>query len=115
MIKFHDDPEDGLGVVEPGTERLTAANATTFKDEVFELISAGTSRLVIDLGKVEFIDSSGIGALVGLLKRIGNRGEIVVCGLSDTVRQMFKITRMDRVFASYDDRAAALRAIKENV
>ncbi|MGI3165681.1 STAS domain-containing protein [Pseudooceanicola sp. 200-1SW] len=114
MIKFHADAVDGLGVVDPGTDRLTAANATTFKDEVLALIEGGASRLVIDLGKVDFIDSSGIGALVGLLKRIGHRGEIVVSGLTDNVRQMFRITRMDRVFTSHDSAEAALRALKEN-
>lgn len=114
MIKFQDDPEAGIGIVDPGTPRLTAANATAFKDEVLEHVAAGTTRLVIDLGAVEFIDSSGIGALVGLLKRIGNRGEIVVSGLSDSVRQMFRITRMDRVFTSYPSRDDAVRALKEN-
>ncbi|PJE28254.1 Anti-sigma-B factor antagonist [Pseudooceanicola marinus] len=114
MIKFHGDAADGLGIVEPGTDRLTAANATSFKDDVLGLIDAGTSRLVIDLSKVDFVDSSGIGALVGLLKRIGHRGEIVVSGLSDNVSQMFRITRMDRVFSSYDTAEAALRALREN-
>ncbi len=61
-------------------------------------IEAGRSRLVLDLGKVSFIDSTGLGALVGLLKRVGMRGELVVCGVQPSVEQMFRLTRMDRVF-----------------
>lgn len=111
MIKT-DIRTGGLCVVAPGTERLTAATATTFKDEVAALIDAGNDRVIIDLGEVAFVDSSGLGALVGLLKKVGNRGEIVVCGVGDAVSQMFRITRMDRVFKAYPDAAAALRQLE---
>ena len=50
---------------------------------------------------------------VGLLKKIGNRGEIVLCGLADNVRQMIRITRMDRVFVRYRDAAAAVDALQD--
>ncbi len=113
MIKTRDHAERGICVVDPSVERLTAANATTFKEEVFALIEDHLDRLVIDLTGVSFIDSSWIGALVGLLKRVGTRGEVVVCGLSGSVQQMFKITRMDRVFSSYRDRDAAVAALLE--
>ncbi|WOI57439.1 STAS domain-containing protein [Palleronia sp. LCG004] len=107
--------EDGICIVRPGSERLTAANAKTFKAETLDLIEAGHDRIVIDFGEVIFVDSSGLGAMVGLLKKVGNRGEIVVCGLSGTVTQMFSITRMDRVFASYYDADDAIHALQERV
>ncbi|MGO4855632.1 STAS domain-containing protein [Phaeovulum sp. W22_SRMD_FR3] len=111
MIKA-ETHRNGLCVVSPGVERLTAATAVVFKEEAGRLIDAGHDRLIIDLTDVSFIDSSGIAALVGLLKRVGNRGEIVVCGLASSVAQMFRITRMDRVFPSYPDSAAALVAVE---
>lgn len=115
MIKttVHDDL--GICVVNPAVERLTAANATQFKEEALALIEQKHDRLVIDLGGVSFVDSSGIGALVGLLKRVGNRGEVVVCSLQGSVSQMFRITRMDRVFSAYPDVDAAIKALKERV
>lgn len=88
----------GVTVVRPGVERLTAANAKTFKDDVSQLIEAGSAQLVIDFGDVTFVDSSGLGALVGLLKKIGHRGDLAVCGLNADVAQMFRICRMDKVF-----------------
>ncbi|WP_172327412.1 STAS domain-containing protein [Mangrovicoccus sp. HB161399] len=115
MIKTRLHDEYGICVVNPAVERLTAANATAFKEEVLALIDQKQDKLVIDLSDVSFLDSSGIGAMVGLLKRLGNRGEIVVCSLSSGVQQMFKITRMDRVFSSYSDANAAIAAIKERV
>jgi anti-sigma B factor antagonist len=93
-------------------ERLGADNATACKDEVFALSDQKHDRLVIDLEQVSFIDSSGIGALVGLLKKLGTRGDVVICGMADNVRQMFRITRMDRVFSCYSDREEAFLALE---
>lgn len=111
MIKS-DIHQNGICVVSPGTERLTAATAGAFKAEVSQLVEDGHDRLIIDLSKVTFIDSSGLGALVGVLKKVGNRGEIVVCGPIDSVTQMFRITRMDRVFATYPNVDAALKTLE---
>ena len=74
MIRTTKDDSTGVLIVEPGTERLTAANATQFKEDVVACIDAGENMLVIDLSQTGFVDSSGIGALVGVLKRLGNRG-----------------------------------------
>ncbi|MBU2937633.1 MULTISPECIES: STAS domain-containing protein [Pacificibacter] len=102
-------------VVRPGVERLTAINSKAFKEEVIALIEGGASQLVIDFKEVSFLDSSGLGALTGVLKRIGHRGDLVVCGLNSDVTQMFKICRMDRVFKSYLDVDAAVQAMSESL
>ncbi|MHA6327065.1 STAS domain-containing protein [Roseivivax sp. CAU 1753] len=102
-----------ITVVRPGVERLTAINAKTFKEEVVALVDAGASQLVIDFNATTFLDSSGLGALTGVLKKVGHRGELVVCGLNSDVEQMFKICRMDRVFTIYIDEAAAIQGLRE--
>jgi len=102
----------GICVIAPEGDRLTAASANQFRQQASQLIDEGQSRLVIDLSEVRFVDSSGLGAIVGLLKRVGNRGEVVVCGLTDAVRQMFRITRMERVFAAYPDPQSAVEALE---
>lgn len=102
-----------ITVVRPGAERLTALNAKTFKDEVVGLVDGGATQLLIDFNGVSFLDSSGLGALVGVLKRIGVRGELAVCGLNSDVAQMFKICRMDRVFTIYPDVSAAIQTLGE--
>ena len=115
MIRTRKDAETGTVVVQPGAERLTAANALQFKSEVVDVIDGGESRMAIDLTDVAFIDSSGIGALVGVLKRLGNRGDIVVFGLNKDVQRMFEITRMNRVFPAYRDKSAALDALSDGL
>lgn len=105
--------DGGIVVVRPGVERLTAINAKTFKDEVVALIDDGATHLVIDFAEVTFLDSSGLGALTGVLKKIGHRGDVFVCALNADVSQMFRICRMDRVFKIHRDVSAALQKMSE--
>ncbi|MCZ0961855.1 STAS domain-containing protein [Paracoccus benzoatiresistens] len=102
---------NGICVIRPEGDRLTALGANAFRQEASQLIDDGSNRIIIDLSQVRFVDSSGLGAIVGLLKKVGNRGEVVVCGLSDAVRQMFRVTRMERVFQIFPDPAAASAAL----
>jgi anti-sigma B factor antagonist len=102
-----------ITVVRPGVERLTAVNAKTFKEEVSLLINSGATQLIIDFQDVAFLDSSGLGALVGVLKKIGHRGDLVVSGLNSDVQQMFRICRMDRVFTVYSDVNTAVQTMAE--
>ncbi len=111
----HEILDNDICLLIPTPDRLTAVQGAAFKDQAISLIEAGHARLIVDMAGITFIDSSGLGALVSVLKRVGNRGEIVVCGLSSALKQMFSITRMDRVFAAYPDRAAAIAALKEGL
>jgi anti-sigma B factor antagonist len=90
---------------------LTAANAIAFKSEMTALIEAGQMQIILDLNGVRFIDSTGLGALVGLLKRIGSRGDLVLHGLQPTVLSAFRLTRMDRVFRIFSDAQTAREAV----
>jgi anti-sigma B factor antagonist len=105
--------EPDITVIRPGVQRLTAQNAKTFKDEAVALIEQGAAQLIIDFSEVSFLDSSGLGALVGVLKKVGNRGEVAVCGLNTEVEQMFRICRMDHVFNIYPDVASTLQTMSE--
>ncbi len=107
--------DNGICVVQPGAERLTAVNASAFKTEVCDLVDAGQGTLIIDFDEVSFMDSSALGALVGILKKVGNRGEVTVCSLSGSVEQMFKITRMDRVFTAYPNLKTALQIVGQRL
>jgi anti-sigma B factor antagonist len=60
---------------------------------------------------VRFIDSSGLGAIVSMLKLIGREGDLVLCGVTDPVMSLFKLTRMDRVFQMFPSEHDALAAL----
>lgn len=113
MIHTTTHPKD-ITAIRPGVERLTAVNAKAFKDDMTALIESGASQLIVDFSEVSFVDSSGLGALVGVLKKIGHRGDIAVCGLNADVQQMFQICRMDKVFKIYGTVDTAVQKMAEN-
>jgi anti-sigma B factor antagonist len=97
-------------VVKVLEQRMGADRAVSFKDEMCKLIDHGHTSFVLDLSEVKFIDSTGLGAILSVLKRIGKSGDILVTGASDTVGSMFKLTRMDRVFQMFPTVDEALSA-----
>lgn len=69
------------------------------------------SRVVVDLGGVTFIDSSGLSALVKGLKRCRqDGGDVHLCALQQPVVIIFELTRLDKAFSIHPDEAAALQA-----
>ena len=89
-------------------KRMDARAAPSFKEQMSEVIGSGSRRIALDIGDVEFIDSSGLGAIVSALKMLGGNGDLVICGARETVMSMFKLTRMDKVFRIFagDEQAA---------
>lgn len=82
-------------------KRLDAALASPFKDKMNELIENGHHIIILDLSQVDFIDSSGLGMIVSILKRLGGQGDLILCGAHDAVMALFQLTRMDKVFKIY--------------
>jgi anti-sigma B factor antagonist len=92
-------------------QHIDAANTRDFRAAVDPLLSA-YRIVVLDLGEVEFIDSSGLGALLACLRTMnGKGGELRLCGLRKPVLALFELVRMHRLFAIYDDRDAALASL----
>lgn len=78
--------------------RIDAASAVQFKDEMRRLISDEADRVVLDLGHVDFLDSSGLGAVVSAMKLLGSRRRLELVGLTANVAMVFKLTKMDTIF-----------------
>ena len=96
-------------IVTVGVRRIDAAVAVRFKDNLLELTQHDATRVILDLSKVEFLDSSGLGAVVGSMKQLGRSRTLDLAGLTPTVEKVFRITRMDRVFRIFSDTEAALQ------
>lgn len=88
----------GLLVVTVAAERIDAAAAIQFKDRMRELVQAAAPRVVLDLSRVAFLDSSGLGAVVAVMKLMGPERSLELAGLTPTVEKVFRLTRMDSVF-----------------
>jgi anti-sigma B factor antagonist len=95
--------KEGVLVGKIDAKALDASNARAFKDAIKPMITPG-ARLVLDLSKVEFIDSSGLGALVSCLRQAhADGGEIKLSGLSKPARALFELVRMHRVFEVFNN------------
>jgi len=107
-MQVKESREGSVLIVEPLDARLDAQRAVAFKEILIGHVEAGNRQLVLDLSHVEFMDSSGLGAVVALLKRLGFDGVLVICGARDPVAGVFRLTRMDRVIRLVADRAEAV-------
>ena len=93
--------------------RIDAAVAVRFKNRMMELASTPSERVVLDLSHVEFLDSSGLGAVVGSMKQLGRARKLDLAGLTPTVEKVFRITRMDRVFRVFPNNQAAIEDVAD--
>ena len=95
-----------IQVVEP-TGILDSTKAEEFRVSVEQLLQDGADIILVDLKEITFIDSSGLGTLVVLLKKVrGLNRRLYICSINDQVRMLFELTSMDRVFEVYEDRKA---------
>lgn len=93
--------------------RIDASNSREFKTRVIPIVEQHR-KVVVDLSSVDFIDSTGLGALVSCLKGASAAGgDLRLCSVSKPVRTLFELTRMHRVFNIHntlDEALAAFRA-----
>lgn len=90
-------------------DRIDAAGAIQFKDRMRELTIGTTGRVILDLSRVAFLDSSGLGAVVAVMKLLGPDRKLELAGLTPTVEKVFRLTRMDTVFTIHPHVPAGLR------
>jgi anti-sigma B factor antagonist len=96
--------QDQATVIRPGGERIDIEVAGELRTALLGLIESGKRNLVMDLGGVTFIDSSGLGALVSAFKTLKTRkqdGDIRLANAQPSVVELLEIIRLNRVFSSY--------------
>jgi len=109
---------DGITVVIPSGPRLDAEVAGELRNTLIDLIDEGARKLVLDLPAVDFIDSSGLGALVSALKRLKQAdpsGDIRLADVQPSVRAVLEIIRLHRVFAQFGTLDEALESFGATV
>lgn len=82
--------------------RLDAAIATRFKDRMRQIVSKCRNQVVVDMQRVDFMDSSGLGAVIAVHKAMPEGVPLVLSGLTPNVSRVFRLTRMDTVFSIID-------------
>ena len=102
----------GVAVVAVTVEELDAGNTAEFKQRMAPILAAH-SKVVIDLSRVRFIDSSGLGAMLSCLRQLTAKGgDLKLCGLSKQVRAAFELVRLHRILDIHESRPQAVEAFK---
>lgn len=87
------------------------ATAPQLRQMLADLGDRGQKRVIIDLSRTDFLDSTGLGVLVAALTRYRkNDGDLILVCPKRPIRQVFEITRLDSVFTIFDSLADALAA-----
>ncbi|MEW9919909.1 STAS domain-containing protein [Marimonas sp. MJW-29] len=98
--------EGDICIVSVGEPRIDAPAAVEFKETMRRLTQAAPPRVLLDLSEVTFIDSSGLGAIVGAMKQLAPAHSLELACLTPNVERVFRLTRLDsvfRIFASPED------------
>lgn len=108
FLEHPDGP--GRPVVRIGGE-VDLHSSPAVRDALLKLIEDRPERLIVDLADVSYMDSSGVGTLVELKRRVERAGgKMVLSGLQQRVLSVFEITRLDRFFVIKPDLAEARKA-----
>jgi anti-sigma B factor antagonist len=94
------------------TGRITLGEETgKLRDAVRQLIAAGNKKIVLNLAKVDYIDSSGVGELVGSFTTVRNAGgELKLLNLTKKVHDVLNVTKLYTVFDIKDDEFTAIKS-----
>ncbi len=80
---------------------------------IMQNIEAGNTRVIFNLGKVNFVDSAGLGMLLSSVSKIKKAGgSLALCHLPEQVKKLLKTTKVESVFRILDDEAAAVSTLK---
>ena len=102
---------DGTTFVHVEAERIDAMVAIQFKDLVRDATLNAAETVILDLSRVSFLDSSGLGAVVAVMKELGAARRLELAGLTPNVAKAFRLTRLDRIFKIHANVQEAMRAV----
>lgn len=106
-MQLRTEDRDNTRIITIQEERIDAAIAIQFKESVRQAAGSESPRVLLDLSSVEFLDSSGLGAIVAAMKLLGPERRLELAALQPNVDRVFRLTRMDSVFSIYETQEEA--------
>lgn len=110
-MKLTSREESGIVVLEPKGKIMGGPDATILHDQLHELIGQGKRKVVIDLSRVEWMNSTGLGILIsGLTTLRNNGGELKLARVTDKIESLLTITKLITVFENFDEVDEAVKS-----
>ncbi len=102
---------DGVTILDLSGRITLGEGSVVLRDQIRDLISKGEKKILLNLGDVTYIDSSGIGELVSAFTTVRNQGgELKLLNLTKKVHDLLQITKLYTVFDVKDDETSAIKA-----
>ncbi|HDL03545.1 MAG: anti-sigma factor antagonist [Candidatus Zixiibacteriota bacterium] len=110
-MKLNDFEQDGVMVLEPKGKIMGGPDATILHEKLYELIEKGKKKFVIDLSRVEWMNSTGLGIIIsGLTTLRNNQGELKLANVTEKIKSLLVITKLATVFETYDTVDEAIKS-----
>ncbi|MCS5733829.1 STAS domain-containing protein [Herbiconiux daphne] len=107
-MEFTTEPVGDDTVIVRGDGRLNMVSGPVLRETVTKCIATGRPRVVVDMSRIQFMDSSGLGALISCLKSAREAsGELRIVAPSSQVSMVLKLSKVDSILAPYDTVEAA--------
>jgi anti-sigma B factor antagonist len=112
-MKLTDRLAGDVVVLEPKGKIMGGPDAALLHDKLHDFIDQNKKKVVIDLSKVEWMNSTGLGILIsGLTTMRNNGGELKLAGITEKIESLLTITKLITVFESYDNVDLAIKSFK---
>ena len=113
-MKSHTRQVDGVTILDLSGRITLGEGSVQLRDQVRELLAKGNKNILLNLGNINYIDSSGIGELVSAFTTVRNQGgELKLLNLTKKVHDLLQITKLYTVFDIKDDEASAIAAFSK--
>jgi anti-sigma B factor antagonist len=110
-MKISDELRGDVAIIHLEGKVMGGPDATMFHGKLHELVNAGRKKVVIDLGKVEWMSSVGLGMLISALTTMkNNQGELKLAAVTKSIQSLLTITRLVTIFQTHDSVDDAVKA-----
>jgi anti-sigma B factor antagonist len=111
MLRITERNVNGIGVLVLEGQILLGEESNSFREKVKSLLATGKKKIVLNLARVSYIDSAGLGTLVGAFHSARSQGgTLKLANLGENFNEVLQVTKLMTVFDTYDNEGAAIQS-----
>lgn len=112
-MKLTTRESNGVMILEPKGKIMGGPDATLLHDQLHDMIKQNKKKVIIDLSRVDWMNSTGLGILIsGLTTLRNNGGELKLCSVTEKIQSLLTITKLITVFETFDSADQAIASFK---